>query len=128
MIVKQGFDFLGDLWGKKQPEPPLKGKSFDDLWESEWSPEFERLMRNRLVMGAFRYGLLNDPRKPQFDRMNSLRKRVEGYEKTGNLEFLVDAANMLLLEFEEGNHPNKHFSSIDDGEHTQIRSNPGPKH
>jgi hypothetical protein len=34
----------------------------------------------------------------------------------------VDAANMCLLEFEEGVHPLRHWESIDDGEHATIKN------
>src|SRR3954468_9098065 len=95
--------------------------SFNSLKKSEWSPEFEQLMRNRLIMGALRYGLLNDSGKPNYDRMASIKKRADKYAETGNLEFLVDMANLCLLEFEEGQHPNKHFHAVDDGEHVKCK-------
>lgn len=87
--------------------------TLDGLERSEWSPTFERLMRNRLIMGALRYGLLHDPNKRRWDRVGSIRKRLEGYAATGNTEFLVDIANLCLLEFEEGVHPLKHFRGVD---------------
>jgi hypothetical protein len=33
------------------------------------------------------------------------------------MEHLVDVANMMLGEFELGDHPDRHFESIDDGTH-----------
>jgi hypothetical protein len=72
-------------------------------------------------MGGIRYGLLHEPGKPKYDRIQSAIKRLEKYRQTGNLENLVDIANMCLLEFEEGEHPNRHFKSIDDGEHTGVK-------
>lgn len=98
--------------------------SYKNLVQSEWSPNFEQLMRNRLIMGALRYGLLNDTaNKPSYDRMASIKKRADKYAETGNLEFLVDMANLCLLEFEEGQHPNKHFHAVDDGEHVCKQKN-----
>lgn len=88
------------------------------LRRSEWSPGFEKKMRNRLILGAYRYGLLNDPEKPKFDRVEDAIKRIELYKKTGNMEYLVDVANLMLLEYEESEHPNQHFGSVDDGHHT----------
>ena len=44
----------------------------DELKASEWSPEFEQLMRNRLVMGGLRYGKLGAKGKPVYDRMTSI--------------------------------------------------------
>ena len=88
-----------------------------DLQKTEWSVDFERLMRNRLTMGAVRYGRLGAAGKPQYDRVASIEKRLAAYVATENTEYLVDIANLCLCEFVEGAHPLKHFASIDDGEH-----------
>lgn len=93
----------------------------DSLRQTEWSPKFELLMKDGLLMGAFRYGLLKAPGKKQFNRMKDVRDRSKLYEQTGNMEYLVDMANMCLLEFEEGIHPNKHFRRTDDGYHTEEK-------
>lgn len=85
----------------------------ESLRKTEWSPEFEWLMRNRLVLGAFRYGLFDDPDKPKYDRRRSIRERLDDYEVTGNRENLVDIANVALMEFEETKHT-AHFESRDD--------------
>ena len=94
------------------------------LYASEWSPRFEELMRNRLVMGGMRYGLLHAPGKKHYDRVASIRKRAQLYAESGNLEHLVDCANECLLEFEESRHPARHFGAADgDGAyHTQVVS------
>lgn len=91
-----------------------KSPTLEELKKSEWSPEFEGLMRNRLVMGALRYGKIHQKGKPQYDRVESMIKRLIKYKETGNKEYLVDVANLSLLEFEECNHPNQHFHSIDE--------------
>lgn len=98
-----------------------KMPSIAELRRSEWSPTFERLMRNRLVIGAFRYLLFEEYRKKwEFDCASEAIRRIEEFQKTGNTEHLVDAANMCLIEFEFSNHPKKHFSSVDDGMHNSI--------
>ena len=94
--------------------------SLSELQETEWSRSFEMYMRNRLIIGALRYGCLHASGKLKYDRITSIIKRVTEYKKTGNLEHLVDIANLALLEFEEGEHPKRHFTGIDDGEHTEI--------
>ena len=85
----------------------------ESLKKTEWSNEFEALMRNRLVLGAIRYGKLHAPGKPQYDRIASCMKRLQIYEETGNKELLVDVADLCLLEFEECHHPLEHFKAID---------------
>jgi len=118
--------FLHNLWRWKSGLPELSEFQTDNisiksLKETEWSNNFERLMRNRLIMGALRYGKLHAENKPQYNRIESIIKRARKYTDTGNKEFLVDMANFCLLEFEECKHINAHFSSIDDGDHVEIK-------
>lgn len=127
-MTHQNRFFLDNLWRWKCGFPEKSEDndqiSIQDLSESEWSPEFERLMRNRLIMGGLRYGLMGHgsiPKgKPVYNRIESIRKRLKFFEETGNAEFLVDIANMALLMFEERQHKNWHFDSIDDGYHDEI--------
>lgn len=115
--------FLDNLWlwkcGLPEAQFPTNHiPSYEELKISEWSPEFEQLMRNRLVLGAIRYGKMGHgaiPRgKPRYDRCASIRTRLLKYEETGNAEWLVDISNIALLMYEERYHPNFHFRSIDD--------------
>lgn len=78
--------------------------TLQELQRSEWSEQFEKLMRNRLLIGALRYGRLHAKGKPKYDRIAGAQKRLRQYAETGNRECLVDAANTALLEFEEGQH------------------------
>lgn len=82
---------------------------------TEWSDKFEQLMRNRLIMGALRYGRMIVPRPKGITQyhLDFLRKRLDTYERTGNTEMLVDVANVCLVEFEIGDHPDKHFKALE---------------
>lgn len=97
--------------------PAAKPKyDFATLQKTEWSPQFEQYMRNRLIMGALRYGLLSEKRKKggKWELLEAIKTKIEKYEETGNTEYLVDAANYCLLAFECDSHPNKHFHALDD--------------
>ena len=95
--------------------PPLA-----ELRESEWSSRFEQLMRNRLILGSFRYELFSVKRQGlKYDCPTEAITRIKKFQETGNTEHLVDAANMCLIEFEFSEHPNKHFLSFDDGVHAE---------
>ena len=48
-------------------------------------------------------------------------QKAKLYQETGNDEILVDIANLAMVEFIEGNHPNKHYKAVDDGIHTEIK-------
>ena len=87
------------------------------LRKSEWSHEFEMLMRSRLVMGYYRYGPFEIQNRSTDEMIDAIIKRAEQYRDTGNDELLVDIANFAMKEFAAGEHPKKHFDSIDDGEH-----------
>lgn len=98
-----------------RPRPPL-----DELREKQWSPEFERLMRNRLIVGACRYETFDEKRaNNQYKIMESIKDRFAKYEATGNQEHLVDCANLLMIEFECPTHTNPHFEPSDDGTHVE---------
>jgi len=116
--------YLNNLWRWKcglSDEPKKEQLSLESLKQSEWSVDFETLMRNRLIIGAIRYGKIKAVGKPKYDRIGSMIKRLSKYQESGNKEFLVDVANLCLLEFVECHHPNAHFTSIDDGEHVLIK-------
>ena len=56
------------LLGQKGMIPIKTKPSLESLKKTEWSPEFEKLMRNRLIMGAIRYGLLHEKGKPVYKK------------------------------------------------------------
>ena len=121
-------DFLRDKWASAVApfwRTAVRGfdvSSFESLIETEWDSEFEHLMRNRMILGRFRYGPFKDPAKPQYDRIESIRKRLSLFVETGDTEMLVDCANLCMCEFCEGDHPHKHFGSTNEHDcHVQRR-------
>ena len=101
---------------------PLKKYTLAEIRVIQWCPEFETLMRNRLLFGFYRYGCLDAQRKNGgngYDNIGSAIERLKLYKETGNTEHLVDAANMCLVEFDVGSHPKKHFESADDDVHVR---------
>jgi hypothetical protein len=107
---------------EKKAFPPRK-PSLDELKQSEWVPQFEQYMRNRLIMGAIRYQPFAEKRQGHnYDLIGSIRARLDKYEQSGNQEHLVDCANLLMIEFDCPSHPDAHFEAIDDGTHVQERS------
>ena len=92
-----------------------------DIIAAQSCPEFEQLRQNRMVMGYFRYGDLHRQRPGQYDNVASIRRRLERYEADGNLEHLVDIANIAMVEFVTSDHPKRHFHAVDDGEHTRRK-------
>jgi hypothetical protein len=115
--------FLDNLWrwkcGMSEKDLSIgKGRTLEEIYNSQWSLDFEALMRHRLTMGYFRYGPLGK-QKGKYNNVQSIIDRAKLYQKTGNDEILVDIANLALCEFRTGVHPNKHFKASDDNIHTK---------
>jgi hypothetical protein len=113
-LTEMWYNLAGKPYKKKEIKilPPL-----DELKNSEWSDEFEQLMRNRLIVGSFRYGLLKDSDRPSYKRVSSIIDRLKLYLEDGNTEHLVDAAAISLAEYVCGDHKLKHFGPNDDHIH-----------
>ena len=94
--------------------PPLK-----ILKKNQWSQEFEKLRNNRMVMGAFRYGLIEEQDFSTYPLIPETMKRINKYKKDRNLEHLVDAANLLMLAFIHGQRQGEKLNMVDDGEHCE---------
>jgi len=108
--------FLMSLWydlaGKNYLEVSAK-PSLEELRKTEWSSEFEELlsefigqapnhefityMRNRLIMGAFRYGLMREQDYSKYDIPGYIKGKIKLFEEAKNLECLIDAANLCLI-------------------------------
>jgi hypothetical protein len=116
--------FLDNLWrwkcGVPEQDLPTHACTLAEA-ERNWFPKFIVLMKNRMYMGRFRHGDFRDPNQLDYDRVGSALHRIHLYQKTGNGEHLVDAANLLGIEFTVPKHPDFHFTAIDDGYHTEVR-------
>jgi len=117
-------DFLGPLWrraaGKSLPEDVV-GFSFRQLKEESWSPRFEDLMRNRLLIGCYRYGRFGPQQAAAYDMVPSIIKRLKTFKDDGNLEHLVDAANLCMLLFVHGESVGMMVTAQDDTDHTELK-------
>jgi len=75
-----------------------------------------------MVMGAFRYGCIDRQDFSKFDMSKEALRRINLYRKTKNLEYLVDAGNMVMLAYVNGRRNGESMISIDDGIHSQKKN------
>lgn len=106
------------LAGLGYPHGHHRVPDLPELAHSEWCEAFEAYRRNRMLMGAFRYGLCASPEKwDGYDLVAGLKKKVAAYERTGNTEMMVDVGNYAMLIFMKPNHPRAHFRALDEHAH-----------
>jgi hypothetical protein len=83
------------------------------------NPGFLQAMINRCIVGYHRYGSfrkIGRHSKSDIPCLTRLKECVSKYQRTGNLEYLVDVANYAQGEFTSPAHPKAHFHPIDQGE------------
>jgi hypothetical protein len=83
---------------------------------TEVSEDFIRYMRNRMLVSYYKYGPLAEAYPHRVNALETLQDRLKKYEATGNTEWLVDAANMAMIEFMRPAHPQAHFRPTDSNE------------
>lgn len=85
-----------------------------EILRTEFNEEFVQGMRNRMIMSYHKYGKVADAFPERVDAIGSLMQRLREYAKTGNTEFLMDAANFAMIEFMHPRHPEAKFLATDD--------------
>jgi len=97
-----------DLNPKRVPDPKTIAKLV-------WSEKFDKLAKDAMIMGYFRYGGLKDVEK--YDYVKAYQSNLTNYERTGKLEYLVDARNFIMLEFIKQEKLGNKIEFSDDKEH-----------
>lgn len=88
--------------------------NLEDLLETQWSERFEQLRANRMAVSFFRYGDMRRPGRPTYDHVGYAAKHLASYLEDGNQEHLVDAANLMMIEFVRPCcHPCPHLTQSD---------------
>lgn len=83
---------------------------------SEFSEDFVDKMRKRMQMSLYKYGPLEKAYPHKISAIESAHMRIGKYVETGNTEWLVDAANFMMIEFMFPSHKDAHFEATDAGE------------
>jgi hypothetical protein len=84
------------------------------ILSTEFSDKFIQFMKNRMIVSFYKYGKVADAYPHKVDAIGSMQERMRRYAETGNTEWLVDAANFLMIEFMHPRHPTAHFQGTDD--------------
>lgn len=82
-------------------------------------------MANRMAFSQEKYGDLADGYPDKVDAMANMKQRIDLYEQTGNIEWLLDAANFAVIEAIYPAHDKAHFRSTDSDESPGLRTHAG---
>lgn len=94
----------------------------EEILRTEFSEEFIAGMRQRMIVSYYKYGPVTQGFPENVDAMASAMQRLRLYARgdtekdipAGNSEYLMDAANFLMIEFMRPRHPEAHFKGTDD--------------
>ncbi len=100
----------------------MKEKSMSAVPETEFDHEFVRLMKAAMDVSYFKYGAVADASPHKYNAIDSAMVRIRLYLNgdakkgiaPGNTEYLVDAANFLMIEKMHPSHENAHFKGTDE--------------
>lgn len=102
-----------DTWKGRQILPG----DLEKIIDIQMDFKFLVRMTYRMIMGGFRYKLQTKQVKVKYKNLESVRKRLDLFERTGNGEHLVDIANLCMIMHRLQDHPHYHFTTVDDGHH-----------
>ena len=91
-------------------------KTLEAVPSSECSSTFLQAMYDRMVVSFFKYGLVRLGFPQKMDAIATCKDKIKQYEETGNLEWLVDAANYCMIEFMHPRKTSAHFRPTDSTE------------
>lgn len=81
--------------------------------EGQFSQEFVDGMRDRVIMGFYRYGPAKNQFPAKVNALQTMELRLRKYKETKNTEYLMDAANFLMFEFMYPSLEGAHFTPTD---------------
>lgn len=83
---------------------------------TEYSKTFIQGMLDRMSTSWHKYGRVSDAYPHKVNALESLQKRIERYQETGNTEWLMDVGNFAMIEFMHPSHPEAHYRPTDSNE------------
>jgi hypothetical protein len=80
---------------------------------TERSTRFIQGMVSRMGVSYHKYGAVRNAYPKKINALKSMQQRLDRYAEDGNTEWLMDAANFLMIEFMHPAHPKAHFDPQD---------------
>jgi hypothetical protein len=88
-------------------------KDIATVLKEDFSEDFVQKMRNRIATSHFKYGPASIDFPEVCHAIGTALLEIATYYETGNTEYLVDAANYVMLEYMFPSLPEARFSATD---------------
>lgn len=98
---------VGEYWNKERPLDTL------ELLENITSRKFHDMMDDRMLVSHYKYGSTCEGYPEKSEAWKNIEVRVAKYHETGNVEYLIDAANFCMIEFMHPSHPKPFLKATD---------------
>lgn len=85
----------------------------EEILSRDFSNEFITKMQNAIETSHYKYGWASKTYPELAQAIKCAKERLEAYEKTGNKEYLIDAANFSMLEYLYPSIKNAHYTPTD---------------
>lgn len=85
----------------------------EEILKRDFSKEFVTKMQNAIEISHYKYGWASKTYPELAQAIKCSKERLEAYEKTGNKEYLIDAANFAMLEYLYPSLTNAHYTPTD---------------
>jgi hypothetical protein len=88
-----------------------------EVLNQEYNFDFDEKRKLSMVESFYKYGSVKENYKTfkTIDAVATLKKKLQMYEDTGNIDFLIDVGNYAMIEFTYSLHPNAHYFHTDTG-------------
>lgn len=95
--------------------------SLTEDWKLDYSERFDELRKHRVELSHIKYGRARKNfQTGNVNAIETMKLCVEKYEKTGNTEYLCDAANYLMFEFMYPQVKGAYFKPTDSSESAGV--------
>jgi hypothetical protein len=87
--------------------------SKDAIMQRDWSKEFIIKMEHAIEMSHYKYGWMSDTYPELAQAAKCIQERLDLYNKTHNLDYLVDIANFAMIEYKHPSYSDAHYTPQD---------------
>ncbi len=88
-------------------------ESKEEILRRDWSKEFITKMENAIETSHYKYGWMSDTYPELAQAAKCIQERLYLYNKTHNLDYLVDIANFAMIEYKHPCYPDAAYTPQD---------------